>query len=164
MLWKIKQVLAAFALAAAILCLCGCGTDDIDISGYADSEIAIDGIAEDTVFVSIADMKALDCVTIKTESTSDKIGKVRATGPTIETVLANEGADIGDVKKITFHGTDGYEYSLQEDYIVDHEIILAFGIDGEPLDEESAPCRVIIPKSDSAYWIRMLDRIVIETK
>ena len=29
--------------------------------------------------VSIADMKALDCVTIKTESTSDKIGVVRAT-------------------------------------------------------------------------------------
>ena len=35
-------------------------------------------------------------------------------------------------------------------------------IDGEPLDEESAPCRIIIPKSDSAYWIRLLDKIEFE--
>jgi len=164
MLSKINRVWIAFALAVAIICLCGCAPDDIDISGYADQQIAIDGIDEDTVFVSIADMKALDCVTIKTESTSDKIGKVRATGPTLETVLAAKGADIKDIKKITFHGADDYEYSLKEDYIAEHDIILAFGIDKEPLDEEDAPCRIIIPESDSAYWLRMLDHINIEMK
>lgn len=164
MLSKIKKVWAAFALAAALLCFCGCGTDDIDISGYADQQIAIDGIAEDTVNVSVAELKELECVTVKTESTSDKIGEVRATGPTLETVLAAEGADAADIKKITFHGADGYEYSLYEDYVADHDIILAFGIDGEPLDEENAPCRIIIPESDSAYWLRMLDHIEIEQK
>ena len=30
---------------------------------------------------------------------------------------------------------------------MDHDIILAFGIDGKPLDEESALCRIIISKS-----------------
>lgn len=164
MLSKIKKVWAAFALVAALLCFCGCGTDDIDISGYADQQIAIDGIAEDTVNVSIAELKELECVTVKTESTSDKIGEVRATGPTLETVLAAEGSDAADIKKITFHGADGYEYSLYEDYVADHDIILAFGIDGEPLDEENAPCRIIIPESDSAYWLRMLNHIEIEQK
>ena len=112
----------------------------------------------------ILELKELECVTVKTESTSDKIGEVRATGPTLETVLAAEGADAADIKKITFHGADGYEYSLYEDYVADHDIILAFGIDGEPLDEENAPCRIIIPESDSAYWLRMLDHIEIEQK
>ena len=161
---KIKKAVTVCAVCAAVCGLCGCGTDDIDISGYADQQIAIEGIAEDTVPVSIAELKELDCVTIKTESTSDKIGKVRATGPTLETVLADNGAAIGDVHKITFHGADGYEYTLYEDYIAAHDIIMAFGIDGKPLDEEDAPCRIIIPESDSAYWIRMLDQIQIEMK
>lgn len=156
---------AAFALVIAFaLTLCACGTDDIDVSGYADEQIAIEGISEEPAVVTIAELKEMDCLTVKTESTSDKIGKVRATGPTLETVLASKGVDIGDVKKVTFHGRDDYEYSLSQDYIAEHDIILAFGIDGEPLGEEDAPCRIIIPKSDSAYWIRLLDRIEIETK
>lgn len=152
---------AAFALTAA---LCGCAPDDIDVSGYADESIAIEGISDEAVTVNIAELKDMDCITVKTESTSDKIGKVKATGPTLGTVLAAKGADIGEVKKVTFHGADDYSYSLNEDYIAEHDIILAIGIDGNPLDEEDAPCRIIIPESDSAYWLRMLDRITIEKK
>lgn len=162
MLWKIKKAWVAFALAAVVLCLGGCGTDDIDISGYADDEIVLAGLAEDNVVITIKDLKAMDCVTVKTESTSDKIGVVRATGPTLETVLAQQGVELEDVGKVTFHGKDKYSYSLTKDYLKEHDIILAFGIDGEPLDEENAPCRIIIPKSDSAYWIRLLDRIEFE--
>ena len=53
---------------------------------------------------------------------------------------------------------------FRSEYLMEHDIILAFGIDGQPLDEESIPCRIIIPKSDSAYWVRMLKRIEIELK
>ena len=151
----------AFALAVAV---CGCAPDDIDISGYADEAIAIEGISDEPVTVTIAELKDMDCISVKTESTSDKIGEVKATGPTLETVLAAEGMDIGDAEKITFHGSDDYSYSLKSDYIADHDVVLAYGIDGKPLDEEDAPCRIIIPESDSAYWIRMLDRITIEKK
>ena len=156
--------MAAIAVLALGAALCGCGTDDIDISGYGDKQIAIEGISDEEVTVTIADLRDMECVSVKTESTSDKIGKVKATGPTLETVLAAKSADIADVKKITFHGADDYEYSLYGDYIAEHDIILAFGIDGQPLDEESAPCRIIIPESDSAYWLRMLDKITIEQK
>lgn len=161
---KIKKTIVALALAAAVLCLWGCAPDDIDISGYADETIAIEGLSDESVSVSIAELKDMECISVKTESTSDKIGKVKATGPTLQTVLAAEGADLAEVKKITFHGIDDYSYSLNADYIAKHDIILAFGVDGKPLDEESVPCRVIIPKSDSAYWIRMLDRIELDMK
>ena len=165
MLSRIKNagiiIIVAVAFAAA---LCGCGTDDIDITGYADEQIAIEGIADGTMYVSVAELKGMKCVTIKTESTSDKIGEVKATGPTLETVLAANGTDISDVAKLTFHGADNYSYSLKDDYIAAHDIILAFGIDGKPLEEDEVPCRIIIPESDSAYWIRMLDKITIEKK
>ena len=161
---KKKFMIAALAAFAFVFALCGCAPDDIDVSGYADKEILIEGISEDPVTLTIGQLKEMECISVKTESTSDKIGKVKATGPTLETVLAKEGAEIGNVKKITFHGRDDYEYSLREDYIAEHDIILAIGIDGAPLTEEDAPCRIIIPKSDSAYWLRMLDKITIEQK
>jgi DMSO/TMAO reductase YedYZ molybdopterin-dependent catalytic subunit len=164
MRWINKALPILIMMVFATVMITGCGTDDIDISGYMDEEIVIEGIAEDAVSVSIAELKEMDCISIKTESTSDKIGKVKATGPTLETVLANKGQDISNVRKITFHGTDDYSYSLLEDYIAEHDIILAFGIDGEPLGEEDVPCRIIIPESDSAYWLRMLDKITIEMK
>lgn len=159
---KQKVLAVVILLVMTLVITTGCGTDDIDISGYADEEIVLAGIADEDVVITIADLKALDCVTVKTESTSDKIGVVRATGPTLETVLAQQGVSMEDISKITFHGKDKYDYSLKNDYIMEHDIILAFGIDGAPLDEESAPCRIIIPKSDSAYWLRLLDRIEFE--
>ena len=160
-----QKVLTAIILLMMTLAIrTGCGTDDIDISGYHDQTITLTGLAEQDITVTIDELKAMECVTKKTESTSDKIGKVRATGPKLETLLAEQGVKLEDVSKITFHGKDKYDYSLKSDYIMEHDIILAFGIDGEPLDEESAPCRIIIPKSDSAYWLRLLDRIDFEMK
>ena len=57
------------------------------------------------------------------------------------------------------YGSDEYDVKLLNDYITEHDIYLAIGIDGDPLDEESIPCRIIIPESDSAYWVRMVTAI-----
>lgn len=152
-------LLLAFVLLLMPVLLSSCGTDDIDISGYSDAEIELTGLAEEPVIVTVSDLKAMDCKTLKTESTSDKIGKVRATGPELDTVLGQFGASKADFSKIIINGSDEYDVKLLNDYITEHEIYLAIGIDGEPLDEESAPCRIIIPKSDSAYWVRMVKSI-----
>ena len=164
---QIRATIKIFLLAVmamTVMTVTGCGVDDIDISGYAEEEILIEGISDDPVTINIGQLKELECISVKTESTSDKIGKVKATGPTLETVLADKGIDIQNVRKVTFHGKDDYSYNLNEDYIAEHDIILAFGIDGKPLEAEDAPCRIIIPESDSAYWLRMLDKIEITMK
>ena len=51
---------------------------------------------------------------------------------------------------------------LDSRVLADNDVILAFGIDGQPLGEEDAPVRIIIPQSDSAYWVRMVERIELE--
>lgn len=139
--------------------LSSCGTDDIDISSYENEQIELTGIREEPVVLTVADLKAMKCKTLKTESTSDKIGKVRATGPELDTVLEPYGVSKADFSKIIINGADEYDVKLLNDYITGHDIYLAIGIDGEPLDEESVPCRIIIPKSDSAYWVRMVKSI-----
>ena len=149
-------------VTAMLLYMCSCGTDDIDISGYSDAEIALEGISEETAAVTVKQLKAMDCHTIKTESTSDKIGVVKATGVWLSDVLSEYGLEQGDFSRITIYGTDEYSAPLYKDFLKENRIMLAFGIDGQPLDENSAPVRIIIPESDSAYWTRMVNRIKFE--
>lgn len=154
---RYRTVIAGIVLCIMALLLAACGgTDDIDVSSYADQEIVLTGIADEPVILTPADLKAMKCRTLKTESTSDKIGKVRATGPELDTVLEQYGCSKADFSKIIIRGSDEYDVKLLNDYITTHDIYLAIGIDGEPLDEESVPCRIIIPESDSAYWVRMV--------
>lgn len=155
-----------FALMAVIIMsltvMTGCGTDDIDISGYDDMTLTLTGVEDEDIVLTVADLKAMDCKTIKTESTSDKIGEVKATGPWLDTVLEQYGCTQADFKSIKFYGSDEYDAKLYTEYLAEHPIMLAYGINGEPLDEETKPVRVIIRDSDSAYWVRMVTKIEFE--
>ena len=158
---KRAVILTIGIIIALLSCLCmaGCGTDDIDISGYGEEKIVLSGLQKEDVEVTIRELAAMDCKTVKTHSTSDKIGEVRATGVELGTLLEQYGLSKADISSLRFYGIDEYDVPLTGEYIMEHDIYLAFGINGEPLDKESAPCRVIIPESDSAYWIRMVNRI-----
>lgn len=149
-------------LVLSLTVLAGCGTDDIDISSYKDAKLVLTGVEEEDIVLTVADLKAMECKTIKTESTSDKIGEVRATGPWLETVLEAYGYKQDDFSKIKFYGADEYDINLYNEYLTEHPIMLAYGLNGEPLDEETAPIRIIIRDSDSAYWVRMVTKIEFE--
>lgn len=155
-----------FALMAVIIMsltvMTGCGTDDIDISGYDDMTLTLTGVEDEDIVLTVADLKEMKCKTIKTESTSDKIGEVKATGPWLDTVLEQYGCTQADFKSIKFYGSDEYDAKLYTEYLAEHPIMLAYGINGEPLDEGTKPVRVIIRDSDSAYWVRMVTKIEFE--
>lgn len=153
-----KRFIVLF-ITVILLCMCACGTDDIDISEYSDAEIVFEGINDEPVYISVKQLKSMDCHTIKTKSTSDKIGTVKATGVWLSDILSEYELEQADFSCITVYGTDEYSAPLYSDFLKENRIMLAFGIDGQPLDEESAPVRIIIPESDSAYWTRMVNRI-----
>lgn len=156
---KQKTRAAILLLFMCLLFLGGCGTDDIDISGYRQDSVALVGLPGGDTSVTIEHLKELDCITKKTHSTSDKIGEVRATGPLLETLLEEYQVSQKDFSKIKIYGKDDYDITLSRRVLEEEDIILAFGIDGEPLHEEAIPIRIIIPESDSAYWIRMVEKI-----
>lgn len=159
-----NMLFLAIMAAALVFTFTGCGNPTIDLTGYGDESITLIGVqkaagGDQPILMTIEELQALKCVTIKTESTSDKIGQVSATGPLLDTVLAQYGASASDYKKIIITALDGYEIVLNQPFIKENKIILAFGIDGKPLGEDEAPLRLIIPESDSAYWIRMIQTI-----
>ena len=156
---SIAVLLLCFTLMAG---LTACGEpDDRDISSYKDKVITIKGVSDKPVRLTIADLKKMECETVTTESTSNKIGEVRATGPWLDTVLEPYGIKQEDGKKILIKGKDQYDIKLLNEYLKEHPIMLSYGIDKEPLDKESRPCRIIIEKSDSAYWVRQVSQITI---
>ncbi len=159
---KKRLLILTAVIIMAMTMLAGCGVDEIDISGYEDATLTLTGVAEEDIVLTVADLKAMECKTIKTESTSDKIGVVHATGPWLDTILEPYGCKQEDFSKIKFFGDDQYDVNLYTDYLAEHPIMLAYGINGEPLDEETVPLRVIIRNSDSAYWVRMVTKIEFE--
>ena len=159
---KRKIVVLAAVIIMVLTVMAGCGTDEIDISGYDDATLTLSGIMKDDIVLTVAELKAMECQTIKTESTSDKIGVVRATGPWLDTILEPYGLRQEDFHKIKFYGADEYDVNLYTDYLAENPVMLAYGINGEPLDEEAMPLRVIIRNSDSAYWVRMVTKIEFE--
>lgn len=159
-----KQRTTCFILAVVLICVLSCLSacdkpDDIDISSYEDRTVTLTGITDEPVTLSVAQLKEMDCKTIKTESTSDKIGVVRATGPWLDTILKPYGVKQDDFAKIIITGADEYDTKLLQDYLKDNPIMLAFGIDGEPLEDDALPCRIIIRNSDSSYWVRQVKKI-----
>ena len=136
-----------------------CGVDDINVSGYQNMSITLSGLEGGDRSITVKDLKEMECVTKKTHSTSDKIGEVRATGPLLDTVLEPYGVSQSEFSKVKIYAKDDYAITLSKDILDEKEMILAFGMDGMPLDEEDKPVRIIIPESDSAYWIRMVEKI-----
>lgn len=159
---KKRLFMLAAVLVFAVCTFTGCGTDDIDISSYKDAQLILAGVQEEDIVLTVEDLKAMDCKTIKAESTSDKIGEVKATGPWLDTVLEEYGCSQADFTKIKFYGADEYDANLYKEYLSEHPIMLAYGLNGQPLDEETAPIRIIIKDSDSAYWVRMVTKIEFE--
>jgi len=158
-----KQIVMMLYVTMILAVSLGCGNPEIDVTNYGSETLTLIGINDDDesqpVTLTITELQSLNCITIKTNSTSDKIGNVKATGPLLETVLDKYGVSIAEFKKIIITATDGYEIVLNQPFISENKLILAFGIDGEPLGEDEAPLRLIVPESDSAYWIRMIESI-----
>jgi len=160
---ELKLILILLLCLSSIF-FAGCGNPDIDVSAYGNQTITLTGVvqpdgSEGKIALKISELKEMDCVTVKTHSTSDKIGEVKATGPLLETILKKYEHTLSDYHRIVITATDGYEIALNQPLIGDSELILAFGIDGKPLGVDEAPLRLIIPGSDSAYWIRMIKTI-----
>lgn len=154
-----KRVTPVLTMVLSLILLTSCGVDDIDISDYKDKTITIAGLTDKEINITVEELKSLGCITKKTESTSDKIGTVKATGPLLTTLVESYGHDLKDYSKVIIYAQDDYDIKLNAEFLSENQVILAIGMDGEPLDTEDIPVRIIIPKSDSAYWIRMVNKL-----
>ncbi|MDR1953324.1 MAG: molybdopterin-dependent oxidoreductase [Clostridiales Family XIII bacterium] len=158
----IFMVLALVSLVAMTGCD-GANTDGSE-PDYLDSEITINGLAEDTFTVKISELASLECVKEKVESTRSNGDKVKLTayGPLLDTFLARYDKKQTDFTSIRFYATDGYAIAIPGEMLEKREVILAYMDGGKAFDQESKPLRVVVPGERAMYWAKMVNRIDFE--
>ncbi len=78
-------------------------------------------------------------------------------GVLLEEVLTGYiGIGLSGTYSIRFSAGDGYVIEIPPETVEKSEIILAYKMDGEPLQEESKPFRAIIPDERTLYWVKNL--------
>jgi DMSO/TMAO reductase YedYZ molybdopterin-dependent catalytic subunit len=166
----VKRLSLLLLVLIIMLTLVGCSSKtDTATSNPAvpddGKEILITGLSDSDYKITVGDLKKLPAVTKRARATraDGEIVKVKATGPLLEDVLQQKGKSIKDYSTIRFTARDGYSIAVPPDVLKNREIILAYQIDGKPLDAENEPVRVVIPGERAMYWVRMLDRIDLET-
>lgn len=164
--------LIAFILAAALLILSGCdekgksdkGNIPDDLSKYDSSCIVLNGIASSDMKVTFSELRELDSVSrkAKAERSNGERVSVNATGPLLETLMKEYGANLDEYNMVRFNAADGYSIAVTSDIFKNKEIILAYLDDGHPLSDKDGPVRVVVPGERAMYWVRMLESIEFE--
>lgn len=157
-----RKTVSLFLLLAALLFLPACGTKQADLSAYGDVPIAVSGLKEEEFTVTAKELSQLDCVSRTATGKTAKAGTASATGPLLNTFLAQYGFQASDFTKIRFICSDGYKVTLKGNELTEYEIILAVSAGGEPLAEKQRPLRILIPKAESGKWAYGIIRMEFE--
>jgi len=71
------------------------------------------------------------------------------------------GVAQADLFAIRFVAGDGYAIEVAKDLLQSKEIILAYEIDGKPLEDYEKPLRSIVPEVFEMYWVKNLVKIEV---
>lgn len=70
----------------------------------------------------------------------------------------------GKLEGIKFIAGDGYKVEVAAEILRNEEIILAYEIDGEPLEDWEKPLRSVVPGEFTLYWVKNLVKIELVTE
>ncbi len=135
----------------------------ISLTTWAEDKLVIVGFSDGDIEVTAAALKALPTVTkdVVSVNSSGTAKKFSITGPTFADLLAKFDKSQSSLEAIRFVAGDGYSIEVPAEVLQNRQIILAYLMDGEPLDEKSQPVRAVIPEERAMYWVRNLVKIEI---
>jgi DMSO/TMAO reductase YedYZ molybdopterin-dependent catalytic subunit len=170
---NLKKVFAIFIILmilATLLIFISCKKDTQTVgaaaSQNADSDtekIVISGLGEDKE-ISIEELKKIEPITTvaATINSSNEKSSQKVKGILLEDVLKKYfNKSQKDLSAIVFYAGDGYSVEIPKEILNSRDIILAYELDGRPLDSESKPLRVTVPDERSLYWVKNLIKIEI---
>lgn len=115
-----------------------------------------DSIRIDTESIKDYDQVEVEAVLINTTGTeTDMILE----GPTLRDILEDHGLDLSDYQGIGITGRDGYYTMVDKEKLDATDVILAWKVDKELLEDEEKPFRIAIPGELGPYWVKMASTI-----
>lgn len=82
------------------------------------------------------------------------------TGARLDKVLAHYGLSLDGVTAVVVNAGDGYSVEIPKPILKNRELILAWEIDGVPLEGKDAPLRMVVPEERTLYWVRNVVELV----
>ncbi len=129
----------------------------------AEDSIIISGIEDSDIQIKLDEIKDLEAITrdvISIDSNGDK-KEYTVTGALFDEVLKKYGKSQKDITVIRLIAGDGYSIEVPNEVLKNRELILAYEINGEPLDEKTQPLRAVVPDERAMYWVRNLLQIEV---
>jgi hypothetical protein len=161
-------------VAVVFFTACSTGVEPVKSSEYGDQEnetaesLTISYKGEDVV-ISMEEILKLDEI-IRDATPVPKDGEEKATknvkGVLLEDVFQEFlGISQNDPQAILLLAGDGYSIEVSKDLLDTKEIMLAYEIDGKPLEGWEKPLRSVVPDVFEMYWVKNLTRIeIIESR
>ena len=97
-------------------------------------------------------------------NSSGEENKMNVTGVPLMKVLKAQGIEPVSFSSVRPVSGDGYSIEIPEDILKKREILLAYKIDGEPINDKSKPVRIIVPDERAMYWARNVVKIELLDK
>lgn len=92
-------------------------------------------------------------------NTTGRETSMKAKGPTLRSILQEEGLDLDDYEGVGITGRDGYYTMIDGEKLKSRDIVLAYEVDGKELKEEEKPVRIVVPNELGPYWVKMVSNI-----
>jgi hypothetical protein len=147
-------------LAVLLIIISGCSAAGTAASASTAS-LKITGMPGGDITVNMSDVQSLKTYEGKVEG-ADSAGKpviYNIKGGYFSDLLQKNGYSQPDFSGIRIVATDGYSIEVSQDILKNRDIIIAYEMDGKPLDKDNAPYRVFIPNERAMYWVRMVSEI-----
>ena len=152
-----RKGLYGFLILCAIVVFSGA------IAFAADNSVLITGFSAGDFTFGVEDLKQLPALEKEVTSVNSKgvENKFTVTGASFADLLKKHNQSQQQLQAIRLIAGDGYSIEVPAEVLQNRTIILAYMMDGKPLDEKTRPVRVIIPEERAMYWIRNLAKIEI---
>jgi hypothetical protein len=122
--------------------------------------VSADSSEKDIFIADIMKLPVTEKEVISVNSAGNE-NKFTVKGALLSDVLRTLGMDQKSLSSIRLVAGDGYMMEVPPEVLAARDIIIAYEIDGEPLQEKTRPARIIIPEERAMYWVRNLVKIEI---
>jgi hypothetical protein len=160
-------------ITALSLALTACAGDAAEGGAAAGDDGGTPGLTIENngkeIFISMEEILRLDVLEKEVTPVPKEDEEVQARlvkGVLLEDVFQEfAGISQNDQEAIRLVAGDGYSIEVAKDLLQTREIILAFELDGKPLEGWEKPFRSVVPDVFEMYWVKNLEKIeVVEAR